>query len=72
MKLYRVQVRFLGVYLDHKVEAEKDENVIDNFIKQLSSGAVELQKEQAGILKHKCLVTYEEVSDGQNRTGAHR
>jgi len=71
MKCYRIQVRYLGVYLDHSVGAESEKQGIERFLNDLSAGLVELQKEPAGILKHKCIVTIEEVSDAQNRTGTH-
>lgn len=66
MKSYRVQARYLGAYFDQKVEAESDEQVIGNFIQQLSSGNVKIQKEPAGLLPHKCLVTIEEIEHGTN------
>jgi len=66
MKSYRVQARYLGAYFDHKVEAESDEQVIGNFIQQLNSGNVKIQKESAGLLPYKCLVTIEEIEHGTN------
>jgi hypothetical protein len=45
MKLYRVQARYIGAYLDHKLEADNDEQVIDNFINDLNAGKVKVQKE---------------------------
>lgn len=66
MKSYRIQARHLGAYLDHNVEAESDEQAIDNFIKQLNSGNVKIQKDSAGILKHLCLVTIEEIENDKN------
>lgn len=71
MKCYRIQARYLGVYLDHSVGAENEKQGIQRFLNDLSAGLVELQKETAGIVKHKCLVTIEEISDVQNSTGTH-
>ena len=61
MKLYRVQARYIGAYLDHKLEADNDEQVIDNFINDLNAGKVKVQKENAGRIPKLCLVTYEEI-----------
>jgi len=66
MRSYRIQARYLGVYLDSNVEAESDEQAIDNFIKQVGSGNVKIQKEPAGLLPYKCLVTIEEIEHGNN------
>lgn len=61
MKLYRVQARYIGAYLDHKLEADNDEQVIDNFINDLNGGKVKVQKEKTGRISKLCLVTYEEI-----------
>jgi hypothetical protein len=61
MKLYRVQARYIGAYLDHKLEADNDEQVIDNFINDLNAGKVKVQKENSGRISKLCLVTYEEI-----------
>lgn len=66
MKSYRIQARYLGAYLDSKVEAESDEKAIDSFIKQVSSGNIKIQKEPSGLLPYKCLVTIEEIEHGTN------
>ena len=61
MKLYRVQARYIGAYLDHKLEADNDELVIPNFINDLNAGKVKVQKENSGRISKLCLVTYEEI-----------
>jgi hypothetical protein len=61
MKLYRVQARYIGAYLDHKLEADNDELVIPNFINDLNAGKVKVQKENTGRTPKLCLVTYEEI-----------
>ena len=61
MKLYRVQARYIGAYLDHKLEADNDELVIPNFINDLNAGKVKVQKEKTGRISKLCLVTYEEI-----------
>jgi hypothetical protein len=61
MKLYRVQARYIGAYLDHKLEADNDEQVIGNFINDLNAGKVKVQKEKTGRISKLCLVTYEEI-----------
>ena len=61
MKLYRVQARYIGAYLDHKLEADNDEQVIGNFINDLNAGKVKVQKENTGRTPKLCLVTYEEI-----------
>jgi hypothetical protein len=61
MKLYRVQARYIGAYLDHKLEADNDELVILNFINDLNAGKVKVQKENTGRTPKLCLVTYEEI-----------
>lgn len=70
MKSYRVQARYLGAYFDKNVEAESDEQAIDNFIKQVRSGNVKIQKEPSGLLPEKCLVTIEEIEHGKNSSVA--
>jgi hypothetical protein len=61
MKLYRVQARYFGVYLNHQLEAESDERVIDSFINELDAGNVTIEKEMTGRIPDLCLVTYEEI-----------
>ncbi len=61
MKLYRVQARYFGAYLNYQLEAESDEQVIPNFINELSAGNVTIEKEMTGRIPHLCLVTYEEI-----------
>jgi hypothetical protein len=61
MKLYRVQARYIGAYLDHKLEADNDELVTLNFINDLNAGKVKVQKENTGRTPKLCLVTYEEI-----------
>jgi hypothetical protein len=61
MKLYRVQARYFGAYLNHKLEAESDEQVIDSFINELDAGNVTIEKEMTGRIPNLCLVTYEEI-----------
>ena len=63
MKLYRVQARYLGTYIDHKVSAENDEKVMPNFIDKLNTGTVKIEEETLTQPKL-CLVTYEELNDG--------
>jgi hypothetical protein len=70
MKLYRVQARYLGKYLDHKIEADEDEQVIPNFINELNAGKVTIKQEMTGRTPHLCLVTYEEIKrDSRNVSG---
>ena len=70
MKLYRVQARYLGKYLDHKIEADEDEQVIPNFINELNAGKVTIKQEMTGRIPHLCLVTYEETKrDSRNVSG---
>ena len=61
MKLYRVQARYFGAYLNHQLEAESDERVIDSFINELDAGNVTIEKEMTGRITDLCLVTYEEI-----------
>jgi hypothetical protein len=61
MKLYRVQARYIGVYLNHNIEAESEEQVIDNFINELNAGKVKIQEEKTGRITRLCLATYEEI-----------
>jgi len=61
MKLYRVQARYIGVYLDHNIEAESDEQVIRNFINELNEGKIVIQEEKTGRQTSLCSVTYEEI-----------
>ena len=61
MKLYRVQARYVGAYLNHKIEAESDEQVMNNFINELDAGNVTIEKEMTGRIPNLCLVTYEEI-----------
>ena len=70
MKLYRVQARYLGKYLDHTIEADEEEQVIPNFINELNTGQVKIQEEKTGRNTKMCLVTYEEIkSDNRNISG---
>jgi len=67
MKLYRVQARYLGKYLDHQIEADEDKQVIPNFINELNTGQVKIQEEKTGRNAKMCLATYEEIkSDNRN------
>jgi len=61
MKLYRVQARYIGVYLDHNIEADSDEQVIHNFINELNEGKIVIQEEKTGRQTSLCSVTYEEI-----------
>jgi hypothetical protein len=62
MKLYRVQARHCGAYIDHQVSCETEEQVIPNFINELNTGKVKIEEE---TLTHPklCLVTYEELNN---------
>lgn len=71
MKFYRVQARYLGVYLNHKLEAENDETVIRNFINELSAGKVKISEDNARLIPTKCLVFYEEIESAENTSTAH-
>ncbi len=70
MKLYRVQARHLGAYIDHQVSCDTEEQVIPNFINELNTGKVKIEEETLTQPKL-CLVTYEELNDGikTNTTG---
>jgi len=63
MKLYRVQARHLGAYIDHQVSCETEEQVIPNFIDELNTGKVTIISENLTQPKL-CLVTYEELNNG--------
>jgi|TARA_B110000261_G_scaffold121295_1_gene135289 hypothetical protein len=63
MKLYRVQARHLGAYIDHQVSCDTEEQVIPNFINELNTGKVKIEEETLTQPKL-CLVTYEELNDG--------
>tara|TARA_R110000764_G_scaffold111167_1_gene197856 strand:- start:1500 stop:1751 length:252 start_codon:yes stop_codon:yes gene_type:complete len=67
MKLYRVQARYLGTYIDHKVSAENDEKVMPNFIDKLNTGTVKIEEETLTQPKL-CLVTYEEINNDRINT----
>lgn len=71
MKFYRVQARYLGVYLDHKLEAENDETVIRNFINELNAGKVKIVEDDFKPIPTKCLVYYEEIESAKNTSTAH-
>jgi hypothetical protein len=62
MKLYRVQARHCGAYIDHQVSCETEEQVIPNFINELNANKVKIENE---TLTHPnlCLVTYEELNN---------
>ena len=62
MKLYRVQARHCGVYIDHQVSCETEEQVIPNFINELNTGKVKIESENLTQPKL-CLVTYEELNN---------
>ena len=57
MKLYRVQARHCGAYIDHQVSCETEEQVIPNFINELNTGKVKIEEETLTQPKL-CLVTY--------------
>jgi len=61
MKLYRVQARYIGAYLDHQFEADNDEKVMNTFINELNTGKVKIKPEQTGRIPNLCLITYEEI-----------
>ena len=63
MKLYRVQARHLGAYIDHQVSCDTEEQVIPSFINELNTGKVEIQQENLCQPKL-CLITYEEINNG--------
>jgi hypothetical protein len=62
MKLYRVQARHCGAYIDHQVSCETEEQVIPNFINELNTGKVKIEEETLTQPKL-CLVTYEELNN---------
>ena len=62
MKLYRVQGRHCGAYIDHQVSCETEEQVIPNFINELNTGKVKIESENLTQPKL-CLVTYEELNN---------
>ena len=45
MKLYRVQARHCGAYIDHQVSCETEEQVIPNFINELNTGKVKIESD---------------------------
>ena len=63
MKLYRVQARHCGAYIDHQVSCETEEQVMPNFINELNTGKVKIESENL-TQPNLCLVTYEELNDG--------
>ena len=62
MKLYRVQARHCGAYIDHQVSCETEEQVIPNFIDELNTGKVKIESENLTQPKL-CLITYEELNN---------
>ncbi len=62
MKLYRVQARHCGAYIDHQVNCETEEQVIPNFINELNTGKVKIESENL-TQPNLCLVTYEELNN---------
>ncbi len=62
MKLYRVQARHCGAYIDHQVSCETEEQVIPNFINELNTGKVKIESENL-TQPNLCLVTYEELNN---------
>ena len=62
MKLYRVQARHFGAYIDHQVSCETEKQVIPNFINELNTGKVKIESENLTQPKL-CLVTYEELNN---------
>jgi len=62
MKLYRVQARHCGAYINHQVSCETEEQVIPNFINELNTGKVKIEEETLTQPKL-CLVTYEELNN---------
>ena len=67
MKLYRVQARHLGAYIDHQVSCDTEEQVIPNFINELNTGKVKIEEETLTQPKL-CLVTYEEINNDRINT----
>lgn len=67
MKLYRVQARHLGAYIDHKVSCDTEEQVIPNFINELNANKVKIEKENLTQPKL-CLITYEELNNDGIKT----
>ena len=62
MKLYRVQARYCGAYIDHQVSCETEEQVIPNFINELNANKVKIENENL-TQPNLCLVTYEELNN---------
>jgi hypothetical protein len=62
MKLYRVQARHCGAYIDHQVSCETEEQVIPNFINELNANKVKIENENL-TQPNLCLVTYEELNN---------
>jgi hypothetical protein len=62
MKLYRVQARHCGAYIDHQVSCETEEQVMPNFINELNTGKVKIESENLTQPKL-CLITYEELNN---------
>ena len=67
MKLYRVQARHLGAYIDHQVSCDTEEQVIPSFINELNTGKVKIEEETLTQPKL-CLVTYEEINNDRINT----
>jgi hypothetical protein len=62
MKLYRVQARHCGAYIDHQISCETEEQVMPNFINELNTGKVKIESENLTQPKL-CLITYEELNN---------
>jgi len=67
MKAYRIQARH-GIYrINHRLEANNDQDALNKFSELVTTGKVELEDE--GFYRaERCYITFEEVESNVNTT----
>ena len=67
MKTYRIQARHRESYIDHRLQADNDQDALNKFSKLVSEGQVKI-KDEAFYLGDRVYITFEEV-DSDVTTG---
>lgn len=60
MKAYRIQARSSGTYIDHKLEAESDQDALNKFSEAVSQDKVKIIDE--GFYSSMTYITFEEIN----------
>lgn len=61
MKLYRIQAKYKGIYINEMLESENDTAALDCFVKKVESGEVKLNDNDGFYDPNRMFITFEEV-----------